>query len=387
MAEPRSRELPLSGTTVLDCSRLLPGAVLARMLLDLGARLIKVEDPAGGDPMRHAPPLVEGVGAGFSFFLAGAQSVCLDLSNVRGAASFRQLSRHADVVIESFRPGTMGRWGLGSDRLRAANPALTVCALSSFGSSGPWADRVAHDLNLTATSGLLDLVEPSNGVPGIQIADVTTAMLGCSAVLGALLQRFRTGRGAVIDQPLSSGVVPLLAWAWADALAGSWSLRGTVLAGRAPAYRTYPCQDGAEIALGALEPKFWLGFIEMLGLSELAHAGLDTGDPGRRAADEVRRVLATKPRDHWVAEAVARGLPVSKVQTLDDALKGGFFDTVGLADRTTSDPRAGLPGPFVPSLAPRALGRAPTLGEHTRAILTEHGIEVDVDAGRGGTAV
>ena len=138
--------LPLAGTVVLDVSRMLPGAVLARTLVDLGARVVKVEDPRSGDPMRVTPPLVGGTGAGFLAFFRGVESVAIDLKAPAGAAALRKMARHADVLVESFRPGTLERWDLGYDRLAALNPGLVVVSLSSFGSEGEDADRIGHDL-------------------------------------------------------------------------------------------------------------------------------------------------------------------------------------------------------------------------------------------------
>ena len=146
---------PLAGLVVLDASRMLPGAVLARVLLDLGARVVKVEAP-GGDPMRAVPPRVDGVGAGFRALLAGAESVALDLADPAGAEALRRLALGADVLVESFRPGTMETWGLGWAALAALNPRLVYGSLPAF--AGGCAGRVGHDLDLAARSGLLELL-------------------------------------------------------------------------------------------------------------------------------------------------------------------------------------------------------------------------------------
>jgi alpha-methylacyl-CoA racemase len=273
----------------------------------------------------------------------------------------------------------MGEWDLSPSRLRAANPGLIVCSLSGFGLSGPWSDRVAHDLNLTASSGLLARMAPASGLPQVQIADVTTAILACSGVLGALLLRGRTGVGRVVDQPLATGVVPLLAWAMADVAAGGQTLGETVLAGRCPAYRTYECGDGCSIALGALEPRFWAEFVEMLGLGELESVGLDIGEAGGRASQRVAEVLAEQESDYWLRAARERNLPITPVQSLDEAIQNGFFSNTGLAEQEPSPKEGVLPGPFVPSIASRPRGGAPRLGEHTEAVLSEHGISVDDD--------
>lgn len=370
-------DAPLAGVLVLDAARMLPGAVLARMLLDLGARLIKIEDPATGDPLRHAPPDAGGSSAGFAVFLRGAESVCLDLGRPEGAARLRALARHADVLIESFRPGTMARWGLGSDRLRALNPGLVVCSLSGFGQRGETARWVGHDLNVTAASGLLALLPLARGIPRIQLADVPTGVLACSAVLAALLRRARTGAGAIIDQPLATGPLSLLTWVLADQAAGGGGLNDRVLAGDCPCYRTYECQDGVTIAVGALEPKFWVALCELLERPDLAGLGLDTGDAGARAAAEVATAIGARPSGAWVALGLERGLPITVVARPEATLApGGFLEATGLGEATPlADGRSiATAGPFLPSLGRTPERPAPRLGEHTDAVLAEFGL-------------
>jgi crotonobetainyl-CoA:carnitine CoA-transferase CaiB-like acyl-CoA transferase len=371
-------DAPLAGVLVLDAARMLPGAVLARMLLDLGARLIKIEDPVTGDPLRNAPPDAGGSGAGFAAFLRGAESVCLDLGRPEGAARLRKLARHADVLIESFRPGTLARWGLAPERLRASNPRLVVCSLSGFGQRGDAARWVGHDLNLTASAGLLSLLPLARGVPRIQLADVPTGVLACSAVLAALLRRDRTGAGGIVDQPLATGPLPLMTWVLADQAAGGGGLNDHVLAGDCPCYRTYSCQDGVMLAVGALEPKFWAALCELLERPDLAGLGLDTGEAGERAAAEVAALIGARPSGHWVAIGRERGLPISAVADLAGALApGGFLDATGLGEATplAEGRTLATPGPYLPSLGRTPERPAPRLGEHTDAVLAEFGLD------------
>lgn len=329
---------------------MLPGAVLGRLLLDLGARLIKVEDPQSGDPYRHAPPLDEasGVGAGFAFFLAGAESVALDLRGATGAAMLRRLARQADVLVESFRPGTMDGWGLGYERLSALNPSLVYLSLSSYGAQAD-PRRVGHDLNITAETGLLSLM--GQAVPRIPISDIGGGLLAASALLAALFQRSRTRRGTFVDQPLRLSVLPFAAWFVADAAAGGGGLSETMLGGATPAYNVYTCADGKRVALGALEPKFWDGVLRLTGLSGLSGLALDHGPEGQRAIESVAAVLAREPAAFWVEKARAEGLPLTPV---------------------AESPAADLGEPFVPSLSSRPAGlRPPRLGEHTTSVLRE----------------
>jgi crotonobetainyl-CoA:carnitine CoA-transferase CaiB-like acyl-CoA transferase len=360
---------PLHGLLVVDASRMLPGAVLARMLLELGARLIKVEEPATGDPLRGAPPTVDGVGAGFAEFLRGAQSLRLDLREPGDAARLGKLARSADVFVESFRPGSAESWGIGPGPLMAANPSLVVCRLSGFGTRGANARRVGHDLNFVASSGLLDLL-PGRGVPRAQIADVNAALLACSAILAALLVRSRTGRGTVIEQPLASGALPLVAWALADTAAGGGGLTepGAVLGGGCPAYGIYACADGRQLAVGALEPKLWIGLVRMLGLDGLDDRGLDVGPAGREAARRLQERFATRPREHWIGEAARRELPVTPVHRVADLASDPAGSDGALVE-------GGRPGPFFPSLGRRPRAAAPALGQHDVELAREFSLD------------
>jgi crotonobetainyl-CoA:carnitine CoA-transferase CaiB-like acyl-CoA transferase len=162
---------PLEGMLVLDLSRMIPGAMLARQLIDLGARLIRVEEPGAGDPMRLVPPQVGDMSLGYAVMMRGAESVALDLRQPEGAAAMRAIARRADVVVENFRPGTLERWELGWEELRRDNPKLVWCSVTSFGSEGEEARRVGHDLNFVAETGALRAMR-RDGISTIQLADV-----------------------------------------------------------------------------------------------------------------------------------------------------------------------------------------------------------------------
>lgn len=367
--------LPLAGTVVLDVSRMLPGAVLARTLVDLGARVVKVEDPRSGDPMRVTPPLVGGTGAGFLAFFRGVESVAIDLKTPAGAAALRKMARHADVLVESFRPGTLERWDLGYDRLAALNPGLVVVSLSSFGSEGEDADRIGHDLNFTAVTGFLSELPPGD-LPRVQVADVATGLLAASSTLAALLLRHRTGRGVHVEQPLVTGPLPFLAWAFAEVGLGGGGVLDQILAGKSPGYRTYRCADGARVALGAIEPKFWAALCEMAGIPEHAADGLDTGEAGGDAAARLSAVFASRSRADWLALAEALGIPLTPVNDLAAAREA----LAGRMERT-SVPGGGVlatPAAFlgVPGLR-RPHAPAPALGADTSRVLHDLGLTAE----------
>ena len=364
--------LPLADMLVLDLSRMLPGAVLARQLIDLGARLIKVEEPAVGDPMRQVPPQVEGVGVGFAAFLRGAESMALDLRT--DADVVKSLVARADVLVESFRPGTLEEWGLGWNDMSPLNPRLVWCSLSSFGCAPEVRGRVAHDLNFSAMEGVLDLV--GGRVPRLQLADVTSGLLAASSIMAALLARTHSGSGQRIEQPLAAGPLPFLTWSWLERASGGGGVLDTLLGGSCPCYRLYRCGDGGNVSLAALEPKFWAAFVELIGAAELADSAFALGEDGSRTAAAVEKALAAHPRDHWLRLAGEAGLPMGPVHGLDEAMSDPTLAAAGLFETTPLPGGASARGvgPWNVGLGITPHRPAPRVGEHTAAILAEFGI-------------
>jgi len=367
--------LPLDGIIVLDLTRMLPGAVLARQLVDLGARVIKVEDPGTGDPMRMVPPLVGGIGVGFAAFYRGAESITLDFRDAGDAGRLRRLAARADVLVESFRPGTLDDWGLGWEAMSSENPRLVWCGLSSFGSAPNVRDRVAHDLNLSAMAGVLDLV--GGRVPRLQLADITSGLLASSAILAALLTRARTGCGVRLEQPLAAGPLPFLIWGWAEQAAGKGGVLDTLLGGVCPCYRIYRCGDDGSVSLAALEPKFWTAFVEMIGVENMTEAAFALGADGERVVGVVERALADHSREHWLRRAVELGLPMGPVHGFDEAREDPVFAAAGLIEETPmpdGETHEGV-GPSLPTLGRTPQRPAPGLGEHTEAVLADFEVE------------
>lgn len=362
---------PLDGIVVLDLSRMLPGAVLARQLIDLGARLIKVEEPGTGDPMRMVPPQVEGVGVGFATFLRGAESITLDLRDGDDAARLRRLTTHADVLVESFRPGTLDGWKLGWEDLRPQNSRLVWCSLSSFGTAPEVCERVAHDLNFSAMAGILDLV--GGRVPRLQVADITSGLLAASSILAALLARERDGDGRRLEQPLAAGPLPFLTWNWAEQGTGGGGVLDTLLGGICPCYRVYSCGDGKGVSLAALEPKFWSAFVNLIGADGLEHAGFALGEEGVRTAAAVEKALSAQPRDHWLRLAEERGLPLGPVHGCDEAISDPAFVAAGLIEQSPMPDGTAVAGvgPWNPSLGETPEKPAPGLGEHNESVFSE----------------
>ena len=203
---------PLSGVTVVDLSRYLPGPFAAHLLASLGARVLKVEEPTLGDPVRFAPPFVGGRSALAAPLLAGVESVALDLKKPAARAVLEDLLEDADVLLESSRPGTLARWGLEPETLRRRFPRLVICSLSGWGQDGPVAGRSGHDLTYQAVAGTL---APTATMPAHPWADLVGGWSMCGSVLAALVERGRTGAGTWIDAALFDAAVHanLLGWA------------------------------------------------------------------------------------------------------------------------------------------------------------------------------
>jgi alpha-methylacyl-CoA racemase len=260
----------LEGITVLDLTRLLPGAVATQYLVRHGAEVIKIEQPGTGDYARRMnPPL-------FARTNAGKKSVVLDLKDTEGTNLLLALAARADVLVEGFRPGVMERLGLGYETVREVNAGLIYVSLTGYGRHGPWSTLAGHDINYIAMGGLLGLNLPV--IPGVQIADLAGgSMQTVIEILMALHLRRATGTGQFVDVSMTAGVTSLLAIPLAQyADSGQEPIAGKeLLSGRYACYNLYEAGDGRWLAVGALEPKFWAELCRRLGCGELTGAQFD----------------------------------------------------------------------------------------------------------------
>jgi crotonobetainyl-CoA:carnitine CoA-transferase CaiB-like acyl-CoA transferase len=366
----------LDGVRVLDLTRLLPGPFATLVLADLGARVDKIEDPAQGDYTRHTPPVVAGMGAAFHALNRGKRSAVVDLKKSDGVAALRRMLPHYDVVFEQFRPGVLARLGLGHETLLEANPRLVVCALTGYGQTGPLRDRAGHDLNYLARSGVLGMQGPAEGkpqIPAFQLADVSGGLWSIVAILSALYERERTGKGTILDIAMLDSVVPFATIALSRLLGGEIPQRGSeILTGGAAAYDTYLTSDGEAMTLGALEPKFLLRFCQATGID----ADLSAVVPGPHQLElkqKFRDTFAKKTRAEWEAFSREHDCCLEPVLRPDELFadeqiraRGLFFDGkyAGESVRYYRTPVS----PASPEDVP-----APTQGQHTDAILAESG--------------
>ncbi|MCC7166345.1 MAG: CoA transferase [Rhodospirillales bacterium] len=299
----------LAGIKVLDLSQYIPGPLATRMLADLGARVLKIEPPQG-DPMRTLPGQVGESGAGeaiapaYRILNAGKAVVRLDLKSERDRARLERLLGRADVLMESYRPGTLDRLGFPRARLEAVNPRLVHCALSGFGQTGPHRLAAGHDITYLALTGGLSRTGPADLplMPYPPLADHAGAMQATIAILAALLRRGATGKGAYLDVSLTESALGWMAGILTDgANPGQGPGREeALLNGGAAYYRVYRTGDGKFLALGAIEAKFWRSFCEAAGRPDLI-VRQDEPFPQTCLIASLAELIAGRSLDEWMA--------------------------------------------------------------------------------------
>jgi crotonobetainyl-CoA:carnitine CoA-transferase CaiB-like acyl-CoA transferase len=374
--------LPLDGVRVLDLSSLLPGSLCSQMLADLGADVLKIENPRWPDGFRKMPPLVKTLGSYFHIVNRNKRAMSLDLQDPEGRDIFLKMLPKADVLIDSFRPGGMERIRLGYDALKEIHPRLIHCSLTGFGQDGPYRDRPSHDINLLGLSGILDLLGEKNGPPvspGVQFAGAGGGLNAVIGILAALLKRERTGRGGHVDAALLDGLTPFLGLVMSTYLTtGILSKRGETFVGGGYAfYHVYETGDGKYLALGCLEEKFWQGFCRAIGREDLIPDQFATGPRQESLIAEVRRILGQKTRQEWMELLARYETCVTPVNTLEEALqdphiqqRGAWFRALHPVDGEIG--QQGFPLKFS-NEQPGWRTHPPSLGEHTREVLRELG--------------
>ena len=384
----------LAGVRVVDLTRLLPGPYCTLLLADMGADVVKVEDPDGADFVRWVPPMVGAsrqLGAVHVALNRGKRSLALNLKAPEGRDALLALLDKADVLVEGFRPGVLDRLGLGLPVLQARNPGLIVAAITGYGQDGPYRDRAGHDLDYLALSGLLSQVGRASDRPGplgFQVGDVGGgSMVAALRITAALFERQRTGRGTFLDVSMTEGASAFLVMTLGTSVAGGAApKRGAEqLSGGLVSYDVYETSDGRYMALGALEPKFWAAFCRAVGRPDWVARQFDGyGDPGSKIAAEVRDLFKSRPRAEWEAVFSAADACCEPVLEVDEVLahpanraRAPFFTAIHPTEGSFQAVRT-------PVLEPeRAEGSPgpPLLGEHTTEVLAEAGLDGDtIDA-------
>jgi crotonobetainyl-CoA:carnitine CoA-transferase CaiB-like acyl-CoA transferase len=337
-----SQTLPLDGLCVLDLTRLLPGPVATLRLVELGADVLKIEPPGEGDYARSMllSDSDRASGTPSAFYRQvnrGKRFLTLDLKTAEGRAQLIDLARKADVLVESFRPSVMARLGVGYDVLREANPELVYCAITGFGSDGPFTDLPGHDLNYIAYAGVLDQLAASDGtpiVPNFQIADLLGgALAAVTQILAALWPVARGGEGRCLNVSMTHAVHAhnVMAHIALDNSADATTRAGAgLLNGGVPCYNVYRTRDDRFVAVGALELKFWETLCNALGRPEWAARHWSLGQAiGGADADELTQSLAAlfreRTRDAWIALLEPLGCCVAPVLTPAEAAAHPLF--------------------------------------------------------------
>jgi alpha-methylacyl-CoA racemase len=377
---------PLMGLRVLDLTRLLPGPLGTMMMADMGAEVLKIENPNSPDYVRMFPPYQNGESLNYIAYNRSKKSVLLDYTTSEGRETLLKLTETADVLVEQFRPGHMDRLGLGYVAVHERNPRLVYVSVTGYGQTGPYAHLAGHDLNYLGVAGVLSLTgEPDQAptVPGVQLADIAGGSYGCvMATLAAIYARQHTGEGQHVDVSMTDCVMPLLSVAYALHAGGQNTMRGEMpLSGSQPNYGVYRCANGADgklryVALGTLEPKFWQKFCTVVGQPDWLKFILPQSVEQRadyKAA--IQALIRQKTQAEWVTLGTEHDLLITSVNTLDDLATDPHLLARQMI--STQEHRVagsvvsvGIPLKFSATPAQPAWP-APQLGEDTETVLTD----------------
>jgi crotonobetainyl-CoA:carnitine CoA-transferase CaiB-like acyl-CoA transferase len=374
--------LPLTGTTVLDLTRVLAGPYATMVLGDLGADVIKVERLPDGDDSRAMGPFRDGVSYCFAQVNRNKRGVALDLKHPDGLKALLTLAARSDVVVENFRPGTAERLGCGYDAVRAVRPDVIYCSISGFGQTGPYAQRPAYDIIAQGISGFLSMTGHPGGPPaksGIALNDIAGGVTAVQAILAAYIARLRGCGGQYIDTSLVESGVAWTVWE-AAAYFGSGEVAGpagTRHRRNAP-YQAYRTRDGY-VTVGANTERMWQALCtEVLGRPDWTARPEYATVAGRLAhGDELERdiesVLVTGTTAHWVSAMLAAGVPAGPVNTYDQMMADPHLTARGITttvDHPVLGPVRALSSPLRLSETPPQIRRgAPVFGEHTAQVL------------------
>ena len=368
----------LDGIRILDLSRMLPGPYCSMMLGDLGAEVIKIEEPSG-DPTRRSPPIIDGQSAPFAQVNRNKKSIAIDLKQAEGRDIFLKLASTADCVLEQFRPGVVDRLGIDYKTLAEVNLRIVYCSLTGFGQDGPHRERSGHDLNYLALSGVLGLTTDERGkpvMPGVQVADLAGGMIAGFAILAALLARERTGRGQYVDVSMFDVMLSMLPIPAAHHFAGNTIPVGGkyVLSGAYPFYNVYETSDGKFMTLGALEPKFWANFSRKVRREDLVSRQFDSNERRANLFEEVRAIFKSRTQFDWIELMLDADCCCEPVLSMSEAFEhaqtraremvrqsSSITDQLGFSYKLSDTP-------------PREESSAPALGEHTAELLAALGI-------------
>jgi crotonobetainyl-CoA:carnitine CoA-transferase CaiB-like acyl-CoA transferase len=381
---------PLENITVLDLTRVLSGPYCTMLLADMGARVIKIEQPGRGDDTRGwGPPFLEGESAYFLSINRNKESVTLDFKNPRGRALLERLAAKSDVLVENFRPGTLAKIGLDYENVRHKYPRLVYCSISGFGQTGPRRSEPGYDAVIQAEGGLMSITGDADGPPyrlGVAIADIVSGMFAAYGISMALFARERTGHGQQVDLGMLDAVTALLTYQ-----AGNYFASGHApgrLGNRHPSivpYETFAAADG-DFVIAVGNDELWKKFCAAIGLD---------GAPGveRYATnrDRVTQYAALRPliaerliahsRSHWIDVLGRAGVPCGSVRDLNEVFEDPQLRARQMLASVTHQTIGALTVTGIPVKLSETPGEVrippPQLGEHTTAVLRDElGLEL-----------
>ncbi|MEW6471558.1 MAG: CaiB/BaiF CoA-transferase family protein [Actinomycetota bacterium] len=380
----------LRGIRILDLCKLIPGGMATAKLADLGAEVIKVEEPPLGDYIRGVPPVVNGIGYWDLTINRNKKSLGLNLKSGPGRRIFSELLQTADAVVEVSKPGTFARLGIDYESLRAEKPDIVYCSLTGYGQTGPYMKLPSHGKNIDAAAGQIRVRRGADGRPeagGSPAVGIEQgAMHAALGVLAALVHRMRTGEGQYLDVSCWDGSVAAnRAFGTALNFGRKVTLdpfaKGAAVAG--PKYNIYATKDDKLILICPVERKFWVAFCAVIGREDWADRGtwkghMDTGDEDPELLADLTAVMATRTLDDWMEALLAADVPASPVLSPEELIDNPHVEHRRLVVPST-DPRypdirylripIELPGlPF--SVTP-----PPVLGEHTAELLAGLGYD------------
>jgi crotonobetainyl-CoA:carnitine CoA-transferase CaiB-like acyl-CoA transferase len=376
---------PLEGLFVLDLSRTLAGPFCTMNLGDMGADVVKVEEPTRGDETRQWSPYWDGQSCFYLSVNRNKRNIAVNLKHPEGAAVVKKLAAKADVMIESFRTGTTEKMGLGYDDIRAMNPRVIYCSISGFGRTGPLRQKGGYDLMVQAYSGLMSTTGEPDRTPlriGFSLVDITCGWVAYGGIMTALYQREKTGKGQYVEASLLEGMVSAASYHIVNYL-GTGHVPGPMGQGHpslAP-YQMFPSKDG-RVMLGAANDGLWNKFCEVTGRTDLSDdprfkTNLDRVKHRSELIPILEALFQTQTTDEWVALLEAAGIPNSPVNNIADLVHDPQIAHRNMLVDVPHPTVPGLRAPATPmklSDGPSSVRRhPPENGEHTEEILLELG--------------
>lgn len=373
----------LAGIKVLDLTRLLPGAYCSMLMADVGAEVLKVEEPGRGDYFRWMEPRSGGQSIYFQCVNRNKRSMTLNLKSGKGKAILLSLARKSDVLLESFRPGVMGRLGFDYDSVRRENPGIVYASISGYGQDGPYRNRAGHDGNYLGLAGILHMTgEPGRRPvhPAVPLGDLAVGgILTAFAASAALARRSQTGEGQYIDISMLDGLASLLTVYAAEYFHdGREHRRGlNHFAGGSVANTVYETLDGRYLVLSVIEEKFWRNFCRAIGRTDLEGGDFLSVRHASPLGEEVQKTIRTKTMAEWVAALEGKETCCEPVNTPGEALENDHLRSRGMVIDIPHPALGTVHQVGNPVKAPGATRDRhlppPGMGEHTREVLRGEG--------------